>query len=482
MPKIFSLIILAFTFELSAQPVVNITGTVTDINSKTLSGASVKLIDLGLSTVTDSVGHFALSLAEVNTDVMKLRFIPPFISGDYLNFTVLKDNSRIRIDAFDCKGRLVNSVLDKKLSAGAYRIALCRTKSPAQLYFLRFSIGTICTYFKMSYVHDHAGNSTASVSAGTDFKNLFLAKKTAAVDTLEVSLTGFGTEKKPMDSYVGNYYIILKKGSAGRISFDSVSYKGVWSRMTITLEDSDITASIANVKVTSTKDTIGINIALNAVAGIPGRFTGSVGFSIVNSSSGFIYVADSNVVTVLYNDAAPEGVRVATAKFYLGLKKAFGIYGRSTTPASTVMAGALPKFFNWTNTCWVDSAINFAGTGNTIKLTGTGGWAGFGWAQVDNAGSLAGIDMYQFAACSLHVRLKGNANGISLLVGNNSGTYVPAGNYGYVGDEQWHEVIIPLSAWGALSLVAWFMGASFTPYTVGQYIIVDDLYWTLPQF
>jgi hypothetical protein len=131
---------------------------------------------------------------------------------------------------------------------------------------------------------------------------------------------------------------------------------------------------------------------------------------------------------------------------------------------------------------------NFAGTGNTVRVTAGGaGWAGFGWTQVDAAGTLAPIDMTTFAACSLHVRLKGNANGIKILVENavHAGqTFLAAGDYGYKNDEQWYEIVIPLSAWAAtcdLSGVSYFMGATFDPFTGGQYIIVDDLYWTLPK-
>lgn len=434
------------------------------------------------------------------------------------------------------------------------------------------------------------------MSAGADFNNPLLAKKTAAVDTLEVSLAGFGTEKKPLDSYIGNYYIVLKKGSAGQIFFDklnylsatkatitvvdsdldanvpylqiavsstsdpawiflilspvsgklgtfsgvlnfstktssqntilvndgdtvsavysdanplaypkakatwngmagkvsvdSVSYTGMASRMTITLEDSDITDSVASVKVTSTIDTTGIITALKAVAGIAGRFTGSVGFSIMNSGSGIIHVAESSVVMVSYNDAAPKGIRATTAKFYLGWKKGLGIYGSNVMPAGMVKAGVLPKFYIWgPNSCMEDTARNFAGTGTTKKLIAGGtGWAGFGWFQVTDTSLLilSSINMTEFAACSLHVMLKGNATGINLLVENQTHagqTWVPAANYGYVGDEQWHEVVVPLSAWAAtcdLSGVSYFCGVVFSPYTAGQYIVIDNLYWTLP--
>jgi hypothetical protein len=593
MTKIFSLMVLAFALGLFAQPVINITGTVTDINGKTLSGANVKLLAPGLFTVTDSVGHFTLVSTKVNAARQNELYRQPYITGGFLNFSVPSDNTPVRIDAFDCTGRLVCSIADGRLPAGEYRIAPFHPGAPAQLYLLRVYIGHASVFFKMPYVRNLAGSTALSIGRGGDFNNFSLLKKSSVIDTLEVSLAGYATEKKPVDSYVGNYYIVLKKGSvsriffdkqqylsmtkatitvvdsdldatdsyasaavfstsdpmgilmilhlvagqtgtfsgtlnfaqntvivsdgdtltatyfdaspqafltakatwnamAGRVSVDSASYTGIGNRMTITLDDSDITDSVASVKVTSTKDTAGIIAVLKAVTGIPGKFSGKAGFSITSSSSGIIQVADSNVVTVSYSDAAPKGVRAATAKFYLGWKKGFGIYSNTVTPASMVKTGALPKFGTWGPTsCSVDSAPNFFGTGNTVKVTaGTMGWAGFGWYQTDNSGMLTGINMTEFAACSLHVAFKGNATDLKLLVENiNPGstgpqTWVAASTYGYVADEQWHELIIPLSAWAAtcdLSGVSYFMGVSFDPYVTGQYIIVDDLYWTLPN-
>jgi len=278
-------------------------------------------------------------------------------------------------------------------------------------------------------------------------------------------------------------------GVAGTLEIDSTDYHGQATQATINLTDPDLVSTSVDVLVKSKKDTAGITLTLT---GSSGKYTGTLKFTMTTSvAKTSIAVSDSDLVTISYQDAEPSGTITKTCNWYSNLVKALGIYGQNATPGSMYKQGFLPKFFNWgPNTCIESEDTNFAKTGTTIKLTaGTMGWAGFGWTQVSDMAStvVSSINMSDFAACSLHVRLKGNATGINILVENatHSGqTWVPASDYGYIGDEQWHEVVIPLSAWAAtcdLSGVSYFMGAVFSPYTAGQYIVVDDLYWTLPQ-
>ncbi|HMD69576.1 MAG TPA: hypothetical protein VKF42_11895 [Chitinivibrionales bacterium] len=275
-------------------------------------------------------------------------------------------------------------------------------------------------------------------------------------------------------------------GIAGVLALDSTAYNGMTSKATITLIDSDLVVDTVNVKVTSMKDSTGIILAL---VGSAGTYSGKLGFTIGSSAAGkAIAVQDSDVVKVSYTDAEPAGIITKTANWYSTLIPALGIFGSSATPGATVVPGLLTNLFTWSGTCTVDSAPNFSGTGNAVRITaGAVGWAGFGWAQVDAGGALASLNMTTYVACSLHVRLKGNASGIKILVENlthTGQTFLATSTYGYVNDEQWHEIVIPLSAWSAtcdLSNVDYFMGATFDPFVAGQYIIVDDLYWTLPQ-
>jgi hypothetical protein len=269
------------------------------------------------------------------------------------------------------------------------------------------------------------------------------------------------------------------------ISLDSSAYHGTAETMMITAADDHTTADSIVVNVISklAADTVQITLRLDSTS----NFSGKVGFSMGAKTATAVGVKDSDLVTVSYVDNVKNDTPSVSANWYSTQIAALGILGTNATPGATQVPAFNPGFFTWSGTCTVDSAPNFAGNGNTVRITaGTVGWAGFGWTQVDNTGALTGINMTAYDSSSLHVRLKGNASGIKILVENavhTGQTFIPAANYGYVNDEQWHEIVIPLSAWAAtcdLSGVSYFMGATFDPYVAGQYIVIDDLYWTLP--
>jgi hypothetical protein len=284
-------------------------------------------------------------------------------------------------------------------------------------------------------------------------------------------------------------------GIVGTVSLDSASYKGQ-SKMTITVDDADVLDSTVTVKVKSEKDTAGIIVTLKANAG---KFTGQVGFSYGASSANAIAAADSDTVMVIYQDMIPVTTVTNTAVYYMGLIPALGIFSNNATPGATQKAGLLPRLITWSGTVTVDSVLNHAGNANTVRLTSTAAanWAGAGWSQCTDLTSVppvpAGINMSEYKAananCSLHVWMKGTASIEILIEDLNPGvngalqTWVPAANYGYVADDSWYEVKIPLTAWTNCDFlnVSYLMGMRFVPFAAGLTIAVDDIYWTLPQ-
>ena len=81
--------------------------------------------------------------------------------------------------------------------------------------------------------------------------------------------------------------------------------------------------STLTVKVKSEKDTAGIMVTLKANAG---KFTGQVGFSYGASTATSIAAADSDTVTVIYNDMVPKTTVTKTAIYYTDLIPALGIF------------------------------------------------------------------------------------------------------------------------------------------------------------
>jgi hypothetical protein len=281
-------------------------------------------------------------------------------------------------------------------------------------------------------------------------------------------------------------------GASAKLDVDSASYHGTTGKMTITLADDDIMDTSVVVTVKSTKDTVGIPVTLT---GSNFSFSGQVGFSLSTSSAGAIAVKDSGTVTVSYSDMTPVETKTTTANWYSVLTPALGIFGPNATPGSSVVPGLLPKLFTWQNTCTADTTVQGMNGGYGIQITGTGGWAGFGWCNVASAAATTttGINMATYASCTLHVAIKGDANvaNLNLLVENVNPngntipqTWVTASTYGYAPDTLWHVLNIPLSAWSAtcdFTNLSYFLGVSMAPYVVGEKVTISDLYWTLPQ-
>jgi hypothetical protein len=285
-------------------------------------------------------------------------------------------------------------------------------------------------------------------------------------------------------------------GIVGTVSLDdTIPYKGQ-AKATITVDDADVLDSTVTVKVKSEKDTLGITITLKGTAG---KFTGKVGFSSFGASTATtLAAADSDTVTVVYNDLVPKTAVTKTTVYYMGLIPALGIYSNIATPGATVVTGLQPKLITWSGTVAVDSTTNHAGNANIVRFTSNpGSWAGAGWCQVADTSAAtpvpAGINMSQFIAaganCSLHVWMKGTAAIEILIEDLNPGvsgalqTWVSPTTYGYTADDTWHEVVIPLTAWTNCDFmsVSYLMGFRFVPFAAGTSVAFDDAYWTLPK-
>lgn len=285
---------------------------------------------------------------------------------------------------------------------------------------------------------------------------------------------------------------LVWQASAVAIVTDSASYNG-FEQMMISATNDHTTAGTIVVNVSSAKAGDTIPITLTAVTATPWIFTGSVGFSPGVKTATAVGVKDSDMVTISFTDSIRGDMPGITVNWYSTQKPAMGLFGAGVTAGSTVVTGLNPVLLSW-NGCTIDSldSAGVNGTTKAVMITAVGAtWDGFGWAQ-GGIGATTGIDMTAYAACSLHVWLKGNATDLGLLIENvNPGpesalqTWVSALASGYVADEAWHEVVIPISAWMGtcdLTNVSNLLGVRFNnpTYTAGQYVEIDDLYWTLP--
>jgi hypothetical protein len=319
-----------FSFVLGQN--VNITGTITDINSKKVAGVSVKLKALGLRTVTDSAGYFAFIKASVTVKKTSPACAIPFFSGNFLNFTVAKNNDRVVIETFDCKGRCVRVALDRAMPAGTYKTLPFPAGVSSQIYICRVTIGnTVSRLIKTPLMGKSLGEGSgmylSKQSAPTS-----LAKEAAAVDTLMISRPGYAAQKQPLDSYVGNFPITLQWAIS--VVTDMDAYQSIDWPMAVTVWDLSVSTASVSATVSSTTYPTPITLSLAKDTANPGSYSGNIGFTVSKATTlkDTVRVKDKDTVTVSYikgGNAAASVKAVWTAmapsvrpsvSIYLGLK------------------------------------------------------------------------------------------------------------------------------------------------------------------
>ena len=289
----------------SAGQSVNLTGIVKDSSTQqAISGATVSLKGLSLSTTTDANGGYLLA----GNSIRSLKSSSPFnyspvFQNNALFFGVANNGERVRLEVFDPSGRRIAALVDEKVSQGSYRINPLAAMPIDKIYLVKLQTGDRTAIFKAPLVQDHAA------PPGGISRNSSLAKVSAVTDTLVVSAAGYKTVQKAISSYAGvnDFLLAANSGHRGIISFENGSYQSCIVPLVITLVDSDLVGPTVPVKVKSTTDPAGITVPLKKIPGLVGAYSDSVFFSIVKSDSAkkLIEVRDQDVVAAYYADASP---------------------------------------------------------------------------------------------------------------------------------------------------------------------------------
>jgi hypothetical protein len=290
---------------------VNITGTVTDQNSKKVSGAGVKLKNLALRTVTDTAGHFAFSVAAAGVKKASPAYVMPFFSGSFLNFAVANNNDRVLIETFDCKGRCVRIALDRAMPAGTYRTLPFPAGVSPQIYICRVTIGnTVSRMIKTPLMGKTIGEGSGMYLSKQSAQT-YLAKEAAAVDTLIITRSGYATQKQPLDSYVGNFPITLQWAIS--VVTDLDSYQSIDNPMIVTVWDLAVSSTTVSATVASTTYPTPVALTLAKDTANPGSYTDNVSFTVskVTTLEDTVRVMDNDTVTITYTRA---GNAAASAK------------------------------------------------------------------------------------------------------------------------------------------------------------------------
>ena len=220
--------LISLVFSLNAA--IAITGTVKDQATQApIQGAIVSLADTGLTCITDQNGFYSFGtpvaagpLALSSPDINK-----PFLSRTCLVFSVKDEISQVRVGLYTLLGRLVRSVIDRRLVRGDYRINPFFKAQSSQFYMLSVQVGNSITIIKTPFVN--GTGSTAGILLKADKTGIqhSLSKSSAAVDSIFSWAVGYDMTKLGIDNLTGIYDFTLSRTMpAGQVQVIQTSQAG----------------------------------------------------------------------------------------------------------------------------------------------------------------------------------------------------------------------------------------------------------------
>jgi hypothetical protein len=286
-------------FSFVAGQTVAITGKITDENGRNVSGAIVKLKALKLADTTDTAGNYAFGSASAAVMQASPASAMPFFSGNFLTFTVARNNDPVTIETFDCRGRCVWAVRGSAMAAGTYKTVPFPAGFSTQMYFCRVTIGNAVSRLMKSPLIAGSGRKNSGA------QKTRLAKIAAAVDTLLITRSGYAYTKVGIDSYTGTYPVSLKVAMS--VAFDMESYQGIADPLTITAKDPYATAATVDAVISSVLYPAPDTVKLTKITGNPGAYAAPIYFAVRTTKPGkdTIRVKDGDSIMVSYHGAAP---------------------------------------------------------------------------------------------------------------------------------------------------------------------------------
>lgn len=211
---LLSVVLLSSSFALDTT-LVYMWGYITDWSGNPVQGAKVSIQTAKADTVTDSTGMYSFDLLVFLGVKPQSKhgsfYASPMLKPEGLFFSVLnKTPEPVKIDIFNINGRKVCEILNTNLSAGNYQVRPFFNAMSSQVYLLRVGIGGQTSYLKVPVVGKSHGVSASVKKLDNTTTVRPLAKTAAVLDSMTVSAAGFLSETRPIESYVGTNYFILR--------------------------------------------------------------------------------------------------------------------------------------------------------------------------------------------------------------------------------------------------------------------------------
>ncbi|MEO6095089.1 MAG: hypothetical protein ABIW76_05235 [Fibrobacteria bacterium] len=185
---------------------INLHGTVSS-GGKPISGANVTLMKAGAKVTTGADG--AYSFTQLNTALSSRAPGAGMISfsGGVLEFK-LAESSPVAIEVFDIKSNRLKAENLGTQGAGQYRFDITGKYPANQLLIVRASVGRIASTFR--YLPMGVGNG-AQAGLVKSAESRAFAKTAAAIDSLEVTASGYSARKVMVESYDAKLDVSLDK-------------------------------------------------------------------------------------------------------------------------------------------------------------------------------------------------------------------------------------------------------------------------------
>jgi hypothetical protein len=170
-----------------------------------ISGALVVLASKMVYTLTDVAGAYSFAnggikiiSTPITTHPGTTEYSQLSVKKGVVSFTLLKQ-TRVKLDLYDLRGRLIITSINKKLESGLYAIRI-GTASPAnQLYILRTTFGTVSGSFK--FIPSQTTQSFMINKQTTATEPPLATRSNRPIDVVRISDPGSKTKIIPLDNY-----------------------------------------------------------------------------------------------------------------------------------------------------------------------------------------------------------------------------------------------------------------------------------------
>jgi hypothetical protein len=204
---------------------VNITGTVTNKNSKPIPGACVFLLGKGLTDTTNAKGEFAFIAGVSGLSPLPTAHSSKQVSlnGNRLLLNLARPAS-VKVELFDMNGRLLRRLVNDRSQPGSYQFDIVPEPLTVTMATLRVSLGQRASTFRFIPFRGSAMHSSNDVLSPIGNG---LAKVQANVDSLKITASGYVSKVQPITSYQGMVNVALDSSTLAKFSFFVTSLKAL---------------------------------------------------------------------------------------------------------------------------------------------------------------------------------------------------------------------------------------------------------------